>query len=97
MKFINWLLGKDKEDPEVLRRKRLLAQGRMTEGTIIDIETDDGGSIVEIYYVYNISGADYESSQSLDRDQITRSSRYKPGANITVRYDPGQPANSVVV
>jgi hypothetical protein len=50
-----------------------------------------------IYYTYEISGVDYQSSQHLNAEQQQRPLDYSPGAIITVRYDPRQPANSVVV
>lgn len=89
---------KKKEDGEVMRRARLLLSGRIAEGMVFDIQDEgDGGGTVFIFYSYNISGVDYESSQSLNHEQRRRLADYKPGANVTVRYDPHHPANSVVV
>jgi hypothetical protein len=39
----------------------------------------------------------YESSQKLSAAQQERESEYAPGKQIIVRYDPRQPANSIVV
>ena len=87
-----------KEDPEVARRARLLQTGRIAEGTIIDINGETAsGAFTQIFYSYNISGVEYESSQMLDREQQQRQLDYAPGARITVRYDPHQPGNSIVV
>ena len=79
-----------------MRRARLLLTGRIAEGMIFDTQTDEAGSIF-VFYSYNISGVDYESSQTLNYDQRRRQEEYKPGASITVRYDPRHPTNSVVV
>lgn len=87
-----------REDPEAARRARLLLRGRISDGTVFDVTDDSGsGSITQIFYRYNISGVDYESSQLLDEQQRGRQSDYAPGAHVTVRYDPHQPGNSVVV
>jgi hypothetical protein len=87
-----------KIDPEVARRARLLRTGRIAEGTIVDIgEETASGAFTHIFYRYNISGVDYESSQTLNPEQQQRQTEYAPGARITVRYDPHQPGNSVVV
>ena len=87
-----------KEDPEAARRARLLRTGRIAEGTIIDISGEaESGHFTQIFYSYNISGVEYESSQLLDGEQQQRPTDYAPGARITVRYDPHQPGNSIVV
>jgi hypothetical protein len=39
----------------------------------------------------------YESSQTLNSEQQSAKHNYRPGAQVTVRYDPRQPANSIVV
>jgi hypothetical protein len=44
-----------------------------------------------------LAGVLYESSQALDDRQQQRSLDYAPGNQIVVRYDPRQPANSIVV
>lgn len=79
-----------------MRRARLLLTGRIADGMIFDTQTDESGTIF-IFYSYNISGVDYESSQTLNHDQRRRQEEYKPGASITVRFDPRHPTNSVVV
>jgi hypothetical protein len=81
---------------EVMRRARLLLTGRIADGMIFDTQTDETGAIF-VFYSYNIGGVDYESSQALNYDQRRRQAEYKPGASITVRYDPRHPTNSVVV
>jgi hypothetical protein len=86
-----------KEDPELARRARLLRTGRITDGTILDIGNNDAGEVTHVFYRYHVSGVEYESSQSLDAEQLQRLIDYFPGAAVTVRYDPHQPGNSVVV
>lgn len=98
-------------DTEADRRARLLQTGRITDGFVTDIGADDtdAASYVDpaadlaaepdvIYFIYNVSGVDYRSSQTLTPEQLRRSTTaYAPGATITVRYDPRQPANAIVV
>jgi hypothetical protein len=84
-------------DDEAARRAALLRTGRITEGSIFDVITDDAGTITHVYYNYEINGVEYESSQTLDPGQRTRSADYFPGARVTVRFNPRRPGNSVVV
>jgi hypothetical protein len=91
------LFRRDKVDPEAARRARLLGNGRIADGTVFDVGTDEAGDITHVFYSYQINGVEYESSQTLDDSQRRRPVAYSPGAGITVRYDPHQPANSIVV
>ena len=96
MGIIN-LFRRKKADDEGARRAALLRAGRITEGSIFDVITDDAGLITQVFYNYEINGVEYESSQLLDEEQRRRESNYFPGASVTIRYDPHQPGNSVVV
>ena len=82
---------------EDARRARLLRNGRIAEGTIFDINTDEAGAVTHVFFRYSISGVDYEASQALDGAQAQRPADYVPGARVVIRYDPRQPGNSVVV
>ena len=88
---------RSKPDGEAERRQALLRAGRITEGSIFDVITDEAGSITHVFYNYEISGVEYESSQTLDQAQRLRPGDYFPGARVTVRFNPRQPGNSVVV
>lgn len=88
---------RSKSDGEAERRARLLTRGRIAEGRILDISELDSGQITHIFFSYSINGVDYESSQTLDATQQNKQSEYAPGAPVTIRYDPNQPGNSVVV
>lgn len=69
----------------------------MTDGNIIDAVSDNNGRITQVTYTYMLAGVLYESSQNLSDRQQERSFDYAPGKQIVVRYDPRQPANSIVV
>ena len=86
-----------KPEDEASRIARLLKTGRMTDGSIIDAVSLDDGRITHVTYTYTLSGVLYESSQALSHEQQQRSNDYAPGNGIVVRYDPRQPANSIVV
>ena len=91
------IFKRKKSDGEAERRTTLLRTGRITEGSIFDVITDEAGAITHVFYNYEINGVEYESSQSLDDVQQQRSADYFPGARVTVRFNPHQPGNSVVV
>jgi hypothetical protein len=91
------IFRRKKADGEDERRTVLLRAGRITEGSIFDVITDEGGAITHVFYNYEINGVEYESSQLLDTEQRTRAADYFPGARVTVRFNPRQPGNSVVV
>ncbi|OLE54949.1 MAG: hypothetical protein AUG51_04720 [Acidobacteria bacterium 13_1_20CM_3_53_8] len=86
-----------KEDPEVARRNRLLREGRITEGCVMEVTQDNQGNVTQILYSYEINSVEYESVEILNNDQRSRTSAYVPGATILIRYDPRQPGNSIVV
>lgn len=86
-----------KVEDEASRIKRLSKTGRMTDGRIIDAVSENDGRITQVTYTYMLAGVLYESSQPLDILQQQRSGDYAPGKQIVVRYDPRQPANSIVV
>ena len=91
------IFKRKKSDGEAERRTALLRAGRITEGSIFDVITDEAGAITHVFYNYEINGVEYESSQPLDHEQRARSADYFPGARVTVRFNPRQPGNSVVV
>jgi hypothetical protein len=86
-----------KKEDEQARAARLLHSGRIVEGRVIDVLDDADGHVTQVFYNYNVAGVDYESSQLLTPEQQRNQSRYIPGARITIRYDPRQPPNSIVV
>ena len=86
-----------KTEDEASRITRLSKTGRMTDGNIIDADSDVDGRITQVTYTYMLAGVQYESSQALSDAQKQHDSDYAPGKQVVVRYDPRQPANSIVV
>jgi hypothetical protein len=95
MSFLDRFRKKIEDEPS--RFARLSKTGRMTDGNIIDAVSDNKGCITQVTYTYMLAGVLYESSQALNDVQQERSGDYAPGKQIIVRYDPRQPANSIVV
>jgi hypothetical protein len=87
---------KKKED-ETARVARLSKTGRIADGVVLDATSDSNGLITQVCYSYTIAGVQYESSQDLNPQQQKRYVDYSPGTSITVRYDPRQPTNSLVI
>jgi len=96
MSFRN-LFRRKQTDTDDARRARLLQQGRIADAVVIDLGASDTDDPNVIYFAYEVSGVDYQSSEVLSQEQRQRPLDYTPGASITVRYDPRQPGNSVVV
>jgi hypothetical protein len=86
-----------KTEDEASRISRLSKTGRMADGSIIDAVSNTAGQIIQVTYTYTLAGVQYESSQALSDLQQQRQLDYAPGKQIIVRYDPKQPANSIVV
>ena len=76
------------------RRRRLAvnAHGRMADATILDFRGD------ELYYSYTVRGAEYNAAQDISavRDQLPGDTVAMIGPAV-VKYEPGNPANSIVV
>jgi hypothetical protein len=78
------------------RREFLMKNGRITEGTIIESETLENGEEL-VYYIYNIQGVDFESSDILTEEQKKDPVRYAPGAKVSIRFDPKNHGNCILV
>ena len=89
------------EELERARRKTLAQSGRLIDGMLLDIRemsTEDGRPLTMLEYSYRSAGVDYECSQDVttlltvvDPEQV------RAGFPCTVRYQPGNPQNSIVL
>lgn len=77
------LLGK--EDPDLIRRRRLREVGRIIEGEVLEISPIGAGCGVLIRYRYEVANVEYESLDVIETPQAA--SHYWPGQYISVRYD----------
>jgi hypothetical protein len=98
------LLRRKKKTPEELERERrawLDGVGRITDGTVIDVqELPSAGrsTAIHLIYKYDVAGVSYECSQDVTylRQWINLHS-CRLGLHTSVKYDPQNPGNSLVV
>jgi len=94
MGLIDKLLRRKRVDPNA-RRRFLLANGRITDGVIIDSDVNPQGEEV-VVYTYTLNGVDFESADVLTFEQRQDRVRYAPGAKVGIRYDQRNQGNSIV-
>ena len=94
MRFIDKILRRKKVDPEA-RRRFLLANGRITDGVILDSEINQAGEEI-VFYLYTLNGVDFEASDILTDEQRLDRAKYAPGAKVGIRYHPRNQGNSIV-
>ena len=86
---------------ELARRSFLVQSGRLVDGMLLDIcevEAEQGQNLTMLLFSYQISGVDYECSQNItDMAEVLDASQVRAGFPCTVRYQPGNPQNSIVV
>jgi hypothetical protein len=93
---------KDAADLERERRTWLEGVGRITDGTVIDVQelapNDGHHAAVFLIYKYDVAGVSYECSQDVTylRQWINLHS-CRLGLPTSVKYDPHNPGNSLVV
>ena len=95
--------GKRKSTDDIERERRdMLGQiGRITDGTVIDVQEiseDLPRPATILIYHYDVAGVSYEASQDVTylRQWINLQS-CRLGVPTSVRYDPHNPGNSMVV
>jgi hypothetical protein len=89
------------EDLERERRAWLDRIGRITDGTVIDVQDlarDDQKQSVLLIFQYDVAGVSYEASQDVTYlRQFINLHSCRLGLPTSVRYDPQNPGNSIVV
>jgi len=98
------LLRRKPKRPEELERERrawLDQVGRITDGTVIDVQemsaNGDRPSTLLIFQ-YDVAGVSYEASQDVTYlRQLINLHSCRLGLPTSVRYDPQNPGNSMVV
>jgi len=96
--------GRQKKSPREMERARrdwLNQIGRITDGTVLDVQevTADGGTpATMLIFQYGVGGVSYEASQDVThlRQHLNLLS-CRMGLPTSVRYDPHNPGNSIVV
>ena len=95
MGLFGFLRRRSETDPEKERREYLKLNGRITDGRIIECEPSANGGEV-VFYIYSLSGVDFESTELLSPEQLSDPLKYTPGAKVGVRYDPRNQGNSML-
>ena len=95
------------EELERARRQFLVNSGRLVDGMFLDIcdvetagktKKDPDRTLSMLIYHYRIGGVDYECSQDItDMHGVVDVAQVRAGFPCTVRYQPGNPQNSIVV
>ena len=98
------MFGRKKTSSAELERQRrewLIQIGRITDGTVIDVQEiapNGHAPATMLIFQYDVGGVSYEASQdvTLLRQHINLQS-CRLGLPTSVRYDPQNPGNSIVV
>ena len=101
---VTWLVLRKRPSGEEVERQRrqLLAQsGRLVDGMLLDLHevaAEDGRTLSMLLFSYRIGGVDYECSQDITSlSSLLDLGQLRVGFPCTVRYQPGNPQNSMVV
>ena len=97
-----YLLRRRRKTPEEVERERrtwISKVGRITDGTILDVQETDGAHPGQfIIYQYDVAGVSYEASQEITYlRQFVNLPSCRLGLPTSVKYDPHNPGNSIVV
>ena len=86
---------------EHARRRFLVQSGRLIDGMLLDIfevAAEDGRTLTMLLFSYRVGGVDYECSQDItDMQGVVDAAQVRAGFPCTVRSQPGNPQNSIVV
>jgi hypothetical protein len=89
------------EELELNRRRMLVQSGRLVDGMLLDIcdvPAEDGRMLQMLLFSYRIGGVDYECTQDITLlGGVVDAAQVRAGFPCTVRYQPGNPQNSIVV
>ncbi len=99
-----WLLVRRRpteQELERARRKQLVQFGRLVDGMLLDlceVNGKEGDTLKLLLFNYRIGGVDYECSQDITYlQEIVNPAEVRVGFPCTVRYQPGNPQNSIVI
>jgi hypothetical protein len=98
-----WLRShrKTPDQREYERRQRLATGGRITDGTVLEfreLKEDGHAPLHFLLYAYDVGGVSYECSQDVTQLRPPMDlSNCRIGLPASVKYDPQNPANSIVV
>jgi hypothetical protein len=79
------------EEWERRRREALATRGKMGDATLVEIRED------LLFYCYGVRGVEYTASQDITSLQQYLPRDYSAVVAVAVKYDPRNPANSIVL
>src|SRR5258708_6160622 len=79
------------EERERRRCAQLVAVGKIIDATLVEIRES------LVFYSYLVRGVEYTASQDLSRFVGERAADFSGVSAMSVKYDPRNPANSIVV
>ena len=79
------------DEKERRRRLMLSAQGKMGDAHLLDIQSD------LLMYSYQVRGVEYTASQDISRLRQFLPADAASLGHVSVKYDPRNPANSIVL
>lgn len=98
------LLRRKPKNPDEIERERrawLDQIGRITDGTVIDVQQmipEGRKPATFLIFQYDVAGVSYEASQDVTYlRQLINLHSCRLGLPTSVRYDPHNPGNSIVV
>jgi len=98
------MFGRKKKSAAEIERDRrdwLNQIGRITDGTVIDvqeIQANGRSAATMLIFQYDVGGVSYEASQDVTNlRQMINLHSCRLGLPTSVRYDPHNPGNSIVV
>jgi len=98
------MFGRKKKSAAEIERERrdwLNQIGRITDGTVIDvqeIQANGRPAATMLIFQYDVGGVSYEASQDVTNlRQMINLHSCRLGLPTSVRYDPHNPGNSIVV
>jgi|SRR5580698_4488288 hypothetical protein len=99
-----WLVFRKRptaEELERARRQMLVQSGRIVDGMLLDVrevQAEDGRTLTMLLFSYRNGGVNYECSQDItDMPGIVDLAQVRAGFPCSIRYQPGNPQNSLVV
>jgi hypothetical protein len=108
--FALWLAFRKRpsaEELEQARRRFLVQSGRLVDGMLLDVcqvevppasKTEAARTLSMLLFSYRIAGAEYECSQDItNMTEVVDAAQARAGFPCTVRYQPGNPQNSIVI
>jgi hypothetical protein len=79
------------EERERRRCSHLVAVGKIIDATLVELRES------LVFYCYSVRGVEYTASQDLSRFMDTAAADFSGVSAMSVKYDPRNPANSIVV